>query len=178
MGDLVLQHQSNPGALGANLSAFFFSTAGLPSYVGNDGIEHTIVGVSAQNASLVFAGPASGNAALPTFRALAGGDVPKLVVNSQSANYTLALVDANVAYVRVSNANDRVVTVPSQANVPFANGSAIVLARAGAGNVTVAAQANVTVNNSSSSSLRAQGSVAALVMVSPDVWDLFGDLTP
>ena len=131
----------------------------------------------AQNASLVYAGPASGNAATPTFRSLAGGDMPRLTINTQTANYTLALADGNVAWVDMNSANATVVTVPSQANVTFANGTSILINRRGAGNVTISAQANVTVANASSSTIRAQNGTVGLTMRAPDAWVLFGDTT-
>jgi hypothetical protein len=133
--------------------------------------------LGAQNASQFLAGPVSGNAANAAFRAIVGGDVPKLTINTQTANYTLALADGNVAYVRMNSANATVVTVPSNANAAFANGSSILIARAGNGSVTIAQQANVTVNNSSSNTLRVQNSVGALVKTGTDTWDLFGDTT-
>jgi hypothetical protein len=43
MSELVLTAEANPGALGANLSAFFFNLSGVPSYVGNDGVEHNLL---------------------------------------------------------------------------------------------------------------------------------------
>lgn len=46
MSEIVLQHQANPGALGANLTCFFVNVAGLPAFVGNDGVERTLVATS------------------------------------------------------------------------------------------------------------------------------------
>lgn len=130
-----------------------------------------------QNASQVFAGPTSGNAATPAFRALVGGDVPKLTINTQTANYTLVASDANVAWIDVNSANAVIITVPSFANVPFANGSNVLINRRGAGSLTVSAQANVTVANSSSNTARVQNSTLGLTMRAPDQWILFGDTT-
>jgi hypothetical protein len=135
------------------------------------------VTLGTQNAALVFAGPVSGNAAAPTFRSLAGGDVPKLTINTQTANYTLVLADGNVAWIDVNSANATVVTVPSQANVAFANGTSVLINRRGAGNVTISAQANVTVANASSNTIRVQNGTVGLTMRAPDLWVLFGDTT-
>lgn len=44
MSEIVYSHQASPGALGANLSALFFSLTGVPSYVGNDGVAKEIGG--------------------------------------------------------------------------------------------------------------------------------------
>ncbi len=133
--------------------------------------------LGSQNASAFLAGPSSGNAANAAFRSIAGGDLPKLTINSQTANYTLALSDANVAYVTMSNTANLVVTVPSEANVAFANGTSVLINRANSGTVTISPEANVTVNNALSNTLRAQNSVAALVKRGTNLWDLFGDLT-
>ena len=131
-----------------------------------------------QNSGLVLVGPSSGNAANASFRALTGADLPKLMLNTQTGNYTLTLADwNNHTVVRMSSANATVLTVPSFANVGAANGASVLIVRAGAGNVTISAQASVTVSNSSSSTLRAQGSPAALLKTGVDTIDLFGDLT-
>ena len=43
MSELVLQNQASPGAIGANLVAFFVDANGVPSFVGNDGIVHSVI---------------------------------------------------------------------------------------------------------------------------------------
>jgi hypothetical protein len=96
--------------------------------------------------------------------------------NAQTANYILALSDV-YNWVEMNNANDRVLTVPSHANVAFDTGVFIPIARLGAGNVTVSAQANVTVHNASSNTLRAQYSVGGLYQRAQDEWVLSGDVT-
>lgn len=162
-------------SVGLNLPSVLFTVSNSP-VTGNGTLTANL---NTQNASTFFAGPSSGNAAAPAFRVLVGGDMPRLTVNTQTANYTLVLADANIAYLRMNSANATVITVPTNANVAFANGSSIVINRAGNGAVTVVAQnaSTTTVHNSSSNALRAQGSGAALVKVSTDEWDLFGDLT-
>lgn len=42
MGTAVLEQQANPGAKGVGLDSFYFNLAGLPCYVGNDGVEYVI----------------------------------------------------------------------------------------------------------------------------------------
>ena len=64
MSELVMTNQSSPGALGANLSALFFSLAGLPSYVGNDAIVYSLTGMDGNggfsyNGALSFGGALS-----------------------------------------------------------------------------------------------------------------------
>jgi hypothetical protein len=133
--------------------------------------------MGSQNASTFLAGPSSGNAANAAFRTLAGGDMPPLTINTQTANYTLALSDANGVWVEMNSGNALVVTVPSQANVAWSGNVIIPIERLGAGNVTISSQANVTVHNSSSNTLRVQYSVAGLKRRGTDEWTLFGDTT-
>lgn len=164
-------------SVGLSLPATIFSVANSPvTTTGN--LTATLV---TQNAAMVWAGPATGNAAAPTFRALVATDIPgsssAMTINSQSANYTLALSDGNDTWVEINSANDVVVTVPSQANVAWAGNVIIPIERVGAGNVTISPQANVTVHNSSSNSLRAQFSVVGLKRGGSNVWTLFGDTT-
>ncbi len=160
-------------SVGLNLPTELFVSSNTPiTTTGN-----LSANLATHNAGLFFATPATGNACVPSFRAIVGSDLPRLTINTQTSNYTLALADANVAYIRMNSANALVVTVPSQANVAFSNGTNVLLHRAGAGNVSITSQANVTVNNASSNTLRAQHSTGALVYVGADVWDLFGDVT-
>lgn len=76
MSELVLTNQNSPGALGAGLSAFFFSVGGLPSYVGNDGIVFSLVGMDG-NGAFSFNGSLSvgGNVNLSSNNALVTGNV-------------------------------------------------------------------------------------------------------
>lgn len=65
---------ASQGALYHNGTAFLASS--------NGGAYEPLYTLSAQSAALVFAGPASGPAATPTFRALALTDLPSLATNS------------------------------------------------------------------------------------------------
>ena len=98
--------------------------------------------------------------------------------NPQTANYTLAAADFDgMTQVDFNSSSNLVLTVPSNANVPCANGTTVLVARSGNGTLTVSSQANVVVENCSSNTLRAQNSVAALTKKNTDIWRLFGDLT-
>lgn len=98
--------------------------------------------------------------------------------NAQTANYTLVAADFDgMTEVDFNSSSNLVCTVPSNANVPCANQTNVLISRSGTGTVTVSSQANVVVENSSSNTLRAQNSVAALTKKSTDIWRLFGDLT-
>lgn len=160
------------GSVGLNMPAIF-TVANSPLTANGT------LGVTFANAvaNTFLGGPSSGANAVPTMRALAGGDMPRLTVNTQTANYTLALSDANIAWIDVNSANAVFIMVPHSANVAFANGSSILLNRLGAGNLTISAQANVTVRNASSATARAQNSSLGLFMRTPNDWTLFGDTT-
>jgi hypothetical protein len=98
--------------------------------------------------------------------------------NPQTANYTLVAADFDgMTQVDFNSSSNLVVTVPSNANVPCANGTTVLVARSGSGTLTVSSEANVVVENCSSNTLRAQNSVAALTKKATDIWRLFGDLT-
>lgn len=98
--------------------------------------------------------------------------------NPQTANYTLVAADFDgMTSVDFNSSSNLVCTIPSNANVPCANQTNVLISRNGTGTLTIAAEANVVVENSASSTLRAQNSVAALTKKSTDIWRLFGDLT-
>jgi hypothetical protein len=101
-----------------------------------------------------------------------------LRINSQTANYTLASADFNVAtLIEMNSAANIVLTVPSDANLTTANGANVLFARGGAGTVTIAAQANVSILVAGSATLRATESVGSLAKMGPNRWRLFGDLS-
>jgi len=76
MSEVVLTNQASPGPLGAGLSALFFSLAGLPSYVGNDGIVYSLAGMDG-NGAFSFNGSLSvgGNINVGSNNALVVGNV-------------------------------------------------------------------------------------------------------
>jgi hypothetical protein len=51
------------------------------------------ISISNQNANIVLAGPTSGAAAAPTFRALVKADIPLLTTTTKTANYTITTSD-------------------------------------------------------------------------------------
>lgn len=104
MSELVLTNQASPGALGAGLSAFFFSVSGLPSYVGNDGIVYSLTGVDG-NGSFAYNGnfSAGGNVswngrAQPAY--VNTGTVGNVTINAAAGRFTAA---ANATQVVVTN---------------------------------------------------------------------------
>lgn len=69
-----------------------------------------------QSANTVYAGPASGSAAAPTFRALVVNDLPKgfNITNISDANYSISATDDFIIFSNVITAN-RTITLPTAA---------------------------------------------------------------
>jgi hypothetical protein len=97
--------------------------------------------------------------------------------NTQTANYTLVLADAN-KIVGIDNAAARTLTVPTNATVAFPVGTAITIRQPGAGQTTVSPAGGVTLNSRGSAfKLAGQYAYATLVKVASDTWELSGDIT-
>lgn len=92
--------------------------------------------------------------------------------------YTIALSDANERMVECNNTDPFTLTVPANANAPFADGDVVRLAQVGEGQVTVSADmgVNLIVIDGFSSALAGQGAVAILYKQAIDTWILAGDL--
>jgi hypothetical protein len=79
--------------------AALFNAAGIAgSPITTTGTIAVTLSLANQNANLVFAGPASGGAAPPTFRSLVAADLPQLVTTLTSANI-LALLTTPITLV-------------------------------------------------------------------------------
>jgi hypothetical protein len=99
-------------------------------------------------------------------------------LNTQTGTtYTLIAGDAG-DLVTLANASAITLTVPTNASVPFAIGTQITIAQAGAGQVTIAGAVGVTVNASDSATkLRTQWSAGTLIKTNTNSWILIGDLS-
>jgi hypothetical protein len=98
-------------------------------------------------------------------------------INAQTAtSYTLAALDAGIL-VTLNNSSAVTVTVPTNASVPFLNGSRIRLSQIGTGQVTVAGASGVTVNSTPGAKIAARYGAAELVKIGTDTWLLTGDLS-
>jgi hypothetical protein len=101
---------------------------------------------------------------------------PTLVINAQTASYTLVLSDAS-DLVEINNASANNLTVPLNSSVAFPVGTQISLLQTGAGQMTVVATSGVTINGTPGLKLRAQWSSATLIKRATDTWALVGDLS-
>jgi len=99
-----------------------------------------------------------------------------VVVNRQTASYTLVLSDADkLVEMNVGSANN--LTVPLNSSVAFSTGTQILLAQYGAGQTTIVATSGVTIrSNGAKLKLNAQYSGATLVKIAENEWYLFGDI--
>ena len=96
--------------------------------------------------------------------------------NAQASSYTLALADAtNMVEMTGSSANT--VTIPTNASVAFAVGTAIDIFQRGTGQTTIAGASGVTVLYTPGLKLRAQYSSATAVKRDTNTWIVSGDLT-
>lgn len=100
-----------------------------------------------------------------------------IVQNAQTADYTLALSDAN-KLVEINSATSKKVTVPTNSSVAFPIGTQIDVLQVGDGQVTIEGASGVTVD-SRGSALKISGKwgVATLVKRATNTWVAFGALT-
>lgn len=100
-----------------------------------------------------------------------------LVINTQTASYTLVLTDAGkLVQMNVATANN--LTVPLNSSVAFPVGTQLPIRSIGAGQTTIVATGGVTIQSSGSKlKLTGQYSGGSLIKVDTDTWALMGDLS-
>jgi hypothetical protein len=100
-------------------------------------------------------------------------DVPQITV----ANLTLIASDAGKHYYG-ANTNPTTITIPTNANVAFGNGTAISIVNQGTGNITVANAAGVLLylagNTTAGSRVITSYGMATLIKVQVDTWFING----
>ena len=98
-------------------------------------------------------------------------------VSPKINNYTLVLTDAGKT-IRMTSASDKIITVPSNASVPFINGQKIEIIRNGSGEVSIAGESGVVIINSKNSNKRIASQYSGAILVKDDTntWILIGDL--
>ena len=100
-----------------------------------------------------------------------------LSINTQTANYTLALTDSN-SLVEIASSSSLSFTIPTYSSVPFVPGSEILLVRGGTGSVGITGAAGVTLNSMGNAfNLQGQYASAKAINKSQNIWYLFGDLS-
>lgn len=98
-------------------------------------------------------------------------------INAQTGTtYTLVAADVN-KLITMSNNGAQTLTVPTNASVAIAVGSAVDIVGIGTGVVTIGNQGGVTLSSSTGSTqLRTQNSVVTLTKIATDTWLVSGDL--
>jgi hypothetical protein len=100
-------------------------------------------------------------------------DVPQITV----ANLTLIASDAGKHYYG-ANTNPTTITIPTNANVAFGNGTAISIVNQGTGNITVANAAGVSLylagNSTAGSRTLTSYGMATLIKVQVNTWFING----
>jgi hypothetical protein len=96
--------------------------------------------------------------------------------STKTANYTFAAADVNTMVIGASGAT-LAFTVNTNAGVPIATGSQILITRGGTGELGVTGAVGVTINSAQGYlNLNYQYSGATLVKQDTDIWYIFGDL--
>jgi hypothetical protein len=105
-----------------------------------------------------------------------GADTSTVLSSTKTADYTIAASDVNTLVIGASGGTLSF-TIDTNANVPIATGSQILIARGGTGELGVTGAGGVTINSAQGFvNLNYQYSGATLVKQGTDTWYLFGDL--
>lgn len=101
-------------------------------------------------------------------------DIPQ---NPQNGAYTLALTDRG-KHIYSANVSGQTVTIPANATVAFATGSAVVVVNDGSSNITISPASGVTLrlagSTSTGSRTLAKNGMASLLKVGTDKWFISG----
>jgi hypothetical protein len=106
----------------------------------------------------------------------------KVVINSQTATYTVVLADNKNTLVTMNVATANDFLIPTNANVAFPIGSIINVVQTGVGKTTIEAVTPGTTTISSTGAvatapdLRKQFSAASCVKTATDTWIIIGDI--
>ena len=110
-----------------------------------------------------------------TETALEFSDESLLLINAQTASYTLVLEDKGKV-VRITSGSGVNLTIPTNAAVAFPIGTVISVRQVGAGKINFTPSGGVTVNTPETLFTRKAGASASLHKVGTNEWDLTGDL--
>ena len=100
----------------------------------------------------------------------------QLYINNQGASYALASTDAD-KLIEMNSAAPNTLTVPTNASVPLAVGTQIMVVQQNTGPTTISPAGGVTLNSAGGLlNLASQYSAATLVKRAVDEWYVFGDL--
>lgn len=102
---------------------------------------------------------------------------PRMVINTQSGNYTLTLPDEG-EMVLMTSGGANVVTVPSSSTANFPTGSQLMVVQGGAGQTRITSASTGVTLRSANSALKIANQYSAATLIKTDVntWYLFGDI--
>jgi hypothetical protein len=102
---------------------------------------------------------------------------PTLIINPQTASYTVQLSDAG-KLVEILSSSATTFSIPTDASVNFPIGTQISILQTGSGQVTIAAvtSGTTTVNATPGLKLRSQWSAATIIKRAANLWVATGDL--
>jgi len=151
--------------------------SGNTGHVGHSNAVHGIVNLI-DTANVATAGYVPvGNGTVLVTRALLSTDNPAIVINTQTASYTLVLADAG-KLVEMNVASANTLTVPPNSSVAFPVGTVVNIRQYGTGTTTVTAGAGVTVRSRGSLiAMSATYAEASISKRATDEWCLSGDLS-
>lgn len=140
--------------------------------------DHDKLAVAANDFDVANTGTAGyvpiGNGTVLVTRALLSTDNPGIVVNTQTASYTLVLADAG-KLVEMNVASANTLTIPLNASVAFPVGTVINVRQYGAGVTTIGGSATIR-SRGSLVNLAGTYAEAALTKRATDEWVASGDL--
>lgn len=93
--------------------------------------------LNTETANTVFAGPASGAAADPTFRTLTAADLPPFPVTYETSSHTIVAGDLS-SYLVYNSASAGTFTLPQAGTTGFGNGASVCMGNASTGALTIA----------------------------------------
>jgi hypothetical protein len=99
-----------------------------------------------------------------------------LIINSQSASYSLVLADAGKMILATSS-SPTTITIPLSSAHNFSIGTQILVMQQGTAQVTIAAASGVTVNSKNGLTTSGQYAVISLIKIGTDTWIVAGDAT-
>ncbi len=95
----------------------------------------------------------------------------------QGTDWTFVLSNAAGTYNYTDDGGAITLTVPQNVDVPFPQGSQIIVEQGGAGQITIVGDTNVTVNSANGLKSSAQYAVMTLIKKDTNVWTLTGSTT-
>lgn len=151
-----------------------YNASGIPTAVAETGdVTIDSSGVSSISSGVIV------NADISSSASIELGKLADVLINTKTANYTLALTDKNKIIEMNITATNNTVSVPTDASVDFPLGSQITVTQYGTGKTQIVAVSpgTTSIRATPGQYLRAQYSSATLIKRAANEWYLIGDLS-